>query len=51
MSLEAIPKNMHKHVDKLRGQGIHITDEEAEEVYILPEKDGSGKGGNTGRIY
>ena len=34
MSLEAIPKNLHRHVDKLKSQGIYITDEEAEEVYI-----------------
>nr|DAS41894.1 MAG TPA: hypothetical protein [Caudoviricetes sp.] len=34
MSLEAIPKNLHRHVDKLKSQGIYITDEEAEEVYM-----------------
>ena len=34
MNLDSIPEDIHKHVDKLRGQGIHITDEEAEEVYI-----------------
>lgn len=28
ISLEAIPEELYKHVDKLRGQGIHITDEE-----------------------
>ena len=34
MSLEVIPKKLHRHVDKLKSQGIYITDEEAEEVYI-----------------
>ena len=34
ISLEAIPEELYKHVDKLRGQGIHITDEEAKEVYM-----------------
>lgn len=34
MSLEVIPKKLHGHVDKLKSQGIYITDEEAEEVYI-----------------
>ena len=34
ISLEAIPEELYKHVDKLRGQGIYITDEEAREVYM-----------------
>ena len=34
ISLEAIPEELYKHVDKLRGQGIHITDEGAKEVYM-----------------
>lgn len=34
ISLEAIPEELYKHVDKLRGQGIHITDEEVKEVYM-----------------
>jgi len=34
MSLEVIPKKLHRRVDKLKSQGIYITDEEAEEVYI-----------------
>jgi hypothetical protein len=34
MSLEKIPKNLHRHIDKLKSQGIYITDEEAEEVYM-----------------
>ena len=34
MSLEVIPKKLHRHVDKLKSQGIYITDEEAEEVYM-----------------
>ena len=34
ISLEAIPEDLYKHVDKLRGQGIHITDEEVKEVYM-----------------
>lgn len=34
MSLETIPNNLHRHVDKLKSQGIYITDEEAEEVYM-----------------
>lgn len=34
MSLETIPKNLHRHVDKLKSQGIYITDKEAEEVYM-----------------
>lgn len=34
MSPEIIPKNLHRHVDKLKSQGIYITDEEAGEVYV-----------------
>lgn len=34
MSLETIPKNLNRHVDKLKSQGIYITDKEAEEVYM-----------------
>ena len=34
MSLEVIPKKLHRYVDKLKSQGIYITDEEAEEVYM-----------------
>ena len=34
ISLEAISEELYKHVDKLRGQGIYITDEEAREVYM-----------------
>lgn len=34
MSLEVIPKKLHRYVDKIKSQGIYITDEEAEEVYI-----------------
>lgn len=33
ISLEAIPEELYKHVDKLRGQGIYITNEEVKEVY------------------
>lgn len=34
ISLEAIPEELYKYVDKLRKQGIYITEEEAKEVYM-----------------